>query len=137
MSFIKNINKRKCFINITAILTAISLFIYVFAFSFPHDLHCAKDSTVLTKLLETIEKSHHEDISKNSNGKDNSQQKHNQDNCPICNLSYFNSLYVSEGFSNNLTLQETNERPVAKITTGFSSFSYFKFFLRSPPYFTA
>ncbi|MBP5470129.1 MAG: hypothetical protein J6Z11_12890 [Candidatus Riflebacteria bacterium] len=55
----------------------------------------------------------------------------------MCNLSYFNSLYASESFTNYLTLQETNEKPVYLTKTGISSFTFFKFFLRSPPSFTA
>ncbi len=132
----KKIN-RKSFQNITAILTVISLFIYVFAFSLPHDLHCSKDSTVLTKLLETIEKTHHDNFSNNSNREDNSKQEHDPNSCPICNLSYFNSLNLSKPLIFDFALEVTNEKPVYKIQTGFSSFSYLKFFLRSPPSFAA
>ena len=124
--------------NITAILTVISLFIYVFAFSLPHNLHCSQNDTAFTKLLiNTFEKTHHEDVSNDSDRNEDSNQKHNQNDCPICNLSYFNSFYASEEFSINLTPQVTNEKPVVETTAGFSSFSYFKLFLRSPPSFTA
>ena len=138
MSFSKNINKRKYVLNITAILTVISLFVYVFAFSLPHDLHCSQNDTAFTKLLiNTFEKTHHEDVSNDSDRNEDSNQKHNQNDCPICNLSYFNSLNLSKPLIFDFALEVTNEKPVYKIQTGFSSFSYLKFFLRSPPYFAA
>lgn len=57
----------------------------------------------------------------------------NSDDCPICNLSYFNTLCFDGQLTNNLVLQETNEKPILQEFAGFSSFSYFKLFLRSPP----
>lgn len=139
MGIVKKINQNKRLFSITAILTVITLIFYLFLFSLPHDLHSSigSDSSALTKLLEVIEKSHHDEASNQSNTEDSEKQGHNQDNCPICNLSYFNSLYASESFTNYLTLQETNEKPVNLTKTGFSSFTFFKFFLRSPPSFTA
>ena len=133
----KKINQNKRLFSITAVLTVITLIFYLFLFSLPHDLHSSvgSDSSALTKLLEVIEKSHHDEASNDSNTKDNEKQGHNQDDCPICNLSYFNSLYASESFTNYLALQEANEKPVYLSKTGFSSFTYYKFFLRSPPSF--
>ena len=127
--------KNKVLFKFTALLTVITLIFYLFLFSLPHDLHCSKDSdsSVFTNFIEAIEKSHHEDFSKDSNNKEDSKQRHNQDNCPICNLSYFNGLYACELSIQPINLQATTEKPIYKIQTGFSSFTYLKFFLRSPP----
>ncbi|MBR4329439.1 MAG: hypothetical protein IKP71_06255 [Candidatus Riflebacteria bacterium] len=137
MSIVKITNKNKGLFNITAILTVITLVFYLFVFALPHNLHCSKEleASVLTKLLKVVEKSHHEDVSNDPKKEDNSQQEHSQDNCPICNLSYFNSLNFSKPLIINLALQVTNEKPINTTATGFSSSTYFKFFLRSPPTF--
>ena len=129
--------KNKVLFRFTALLTVITLIFYLFLFSLPHDLHCSKDSdsSVFTNFIEAIEKSHHEDFSKDSNNKEDSKQRHNQDNCPICNLSYFNGLYFTKPLICKTILIETNEKPVNVTKTGFSSFSFYKFFLRSPPSF--
>ncbi len=129
--------KNKFLFVIASYLTVITIIFNLFAFSLPHELHCSKDSAVLTKLLDTIEKTPHDNVSNNSNRKDNSKQEHNPNHCPICNLSYFNSLNLSKPLIFDFSLEATNEKPVYKIQTGFSSFSYFKFFLRSPPSFAA
>ena len=137
MSIVKITKNNNKLFNITVNLTVIAFIFYLFIFSLPHELHSLKDSdsVVLTKLLKVIEKTHHDDISNDVNHKENSKQRHSQDNCPICNLSYFNSFYATDCINCYLTLQETNEKPIIKTSTGFSSFSYFKFFLRSPPSF--
>ena len=128
-------NKKRLF-NFTAFITVISLILYFLAFSLPHELHCSKDSetSVLTSIFE---KTHQNDVSNDTDTEEDNKNSHSSDNCPICNLSYFNSLSVCENFSNNVILQETNEKPVYQTSIGFSSFSYFKFFLRSPPGFIA
>ena len=133
MIFLKSINKRNNLLNITAVLTVISLFVYVFAFSLPHDLHCfsSTESSFFSYLIETFEKTHHDDDSNKTDKKDSS------DNCPICNLSYFNGLYFTEPLVCKTILIETNEKPVNITKSGLSSFSFFKFFLRSPPSFKA
>ena len=103
MGIVNITKKNKLIINITAFLTVITLFVYLLAFSLPHDLHCSENS----------------------------------DDCPICNLSYFNALCFDGQLTNNIILQETNEKPILLEIAGFSYFSYFKFFLRSPPSYTA
>ncbi len=138
MSLLKNINKRKYLLNISAILTVISLFIYVFAFSLPHDFHCypKTDFSVfnsITKSDDTQQTASSTDSDENNHDKDS----HNSDKCPVCNLAYFNSLNLSNPLIFDFSLQVTNEKPVYQITTCFSSFTYLKFFLRSPPSFTA
>ena len=137
-SLSKNIN-RKNFLNITAILTVISLFVYVFAFSLPHDFHCAAktDFSVFNSLINNSEVTSQTDLANNSEENDHKKDNHNPDNCPVCNLSYFNGLYYTEPFTCQTVLIETNEKPVNNIKTGFSSFTFLKFFLRSPPPFTA
>ena len=78
MIFLKSINKRNNLLNITAVLTVISLFVYVFAFSLPHDLHCfsSTESSFFSYLIEAFEKTHHDDDSNKTDKKDSS------DNCP-------------------------------------------------------
>ncbi len=139
MSLIKNINKRKYLLNISAILTVISLFIYVFAFSLPHDLHCydKTNSSVFTYLINESDENQQTTPSTDSDENNHDKDSHNSDKCPVCNLSYFNSVNLSKPLIFDFTLEVTNEKPVYQTTTGFSSFSYFKFFLRSPPSFTA
>ncbi len=139
MSIVKKTNNNKKLFNTTVYLTVVAFVFYLFIFSLPHELHSLKDSdsVVLTKLLKVVEKSHHNDVSNDTNHKENSKQRHNQDNCPICNLSYFNSLNLNKPLIFDFALEVTKEKPVYKIQTGFSSFSYFKFFLRSPPSFAA
>ena len=130
MSFSKNI-KQKTFLNITAIITVISLFVYVFAFSLPHDFHCSEktDSSVFSSLINKTDAT----SSNNSNENNHNKESHSSDNCPVCNLSYFNGLYFTEPLICKTILIETNEKPVNLTKSGFSSFSFFKFFLRSPP----
>ena len=132
MGIVKITNKNRFIFNITAILTVISVVFYLFAFSLPHDLHCSDSSgsSFISNLINAFENTHHDNSE--ANRKDNKDNK-NSDNCPICNLSYFNNLCFEEHLSNNIILQETNEKPVLQETVGFSSYSYFKFFLRSPP----
>ena len=139
MVFLKSKNKRNNFLNITAILTVISLFVYVFAFSLPHDFHCSEktNSSVFSSLINKSNNIHQSDSSKDSNENSHKQENHNSDNCPVCNLSYFNGLYFIEPLVCKTILIETNEKPVNITKSGFSSFSFFKLFLRSPPSFKA
>ena len=138
ISLSKNIN-RKIFLNITAILTVISLFVYVFAFSLPHDFHCAEktDFSVCSSLINNSEATSQTDSAKDSEENNHQKDGHSPDNCPVCNLSYFNGLYYTEPLICRTVLIETNEKPVNNIKTDFSSFTFLKFFLRSPPSFKA
>ena len=135
MSLLRNINKRKYFLNISAILTVISLFIYVFAFSLPHDFHCSEktDFPVFSSLINKTDDAHQTASSNDSDEKNHQKESHSSDNCPVCNLSYFNGLYFTEPLICKTILIETNEKPVNVTKTVFSSFSFYKFFLRSPP----
>ncbi|MBP5470128.1 MAG: hypothetical protein J6Z11_12885 [Candidatus Riflebacteria bacterium] len=65
MGNVKKFNQNKKLFSITAILTVITLIFYLFLFSLPHNLHSSigSDSSALTKLLEVIEKSHHDEAS--------------------------------------------------------------------------
>ena len=136
MSSLSKIINRKYFLNITAFLTVISLFVYVFAFSLPHDFHCAEktDFSVCSSLINNSEVTS-QTTSANAPEDDNHKKdSHSPDNCPVCNLSYFNGLYYTEPLVCKTVLIETNEKPVNNIKTGFSSFTFLKFFLRSPPF---
>ena len=135
MIFLKSINKRNNLLNITAVLTVISLFVYVFAFSLPHDFHCSERTgfSVSSSLINKTDDAHKTASSNDSNENNHNKESHSSDNCPVCNLSYFNGLYFTEPLICKTILIETNEKPVNITKSGFSSFSYFKFFLRSPP----
>ncbi len=128
-------NKNRFLFNITAIITVVAVIFYLFVFSLPHDLHCfdTSDSSFVSNLIDAFENTHHDNSE--ANNEDNKNNNKSSDNCPICNLSYFNNICLEEQLSNNLILQETNEKPILQETVGFSSYSYFKFFLRSPPSF--
>lgn len=135
MSLLRNINKRKYFLNISAILTVISLFIYVFAFSLPHDFHCSEkaDFSIFSSLTNKTDNAHQTASSNDSDENNPNKESHSSDNCPVCNLSYFNGLYFTEPLVCKTILIETNEKPVNITKSGFSSFTFLKFFLRSPP----
>jgi hypothetical protein len=127
--------KNKVLFNFTAISTLIALVLYILAFSLPHDFHCSEktNSSVFSNSINISDNTHKTDSSKDSNENSHKQENHNSDNCPVCNLSYFNGLYFTEPLICKTILIETNEKPVNVTKTGFSSFSFYKFFLRSPP----
>ena len=127
--------KNKVLFNITAISTLIALVLYILAFSLPHDFHCSEktDFSVSSSLINKSDDTHQTASSNDSNENNHKKGSHDSDNCPVCNLSYFNGLYFTEPLVCKTILIETHEKPVNVTKSGFSSFNYFKFFLRSPP----
>ena len=125
--------------NFACLFTALFFAFYIFEFSLPHDFHCS-EKTNLSSFRSSINNSeitHQTASAKESENDNHDSENHNDNDCPVCNLSYFNGLYYTEPLICQTVLIETNEKPVNNIKTGFSSFTFLKFFLRSPPSFTA
>ncbi len=131
--FLKFNLKNRCILNNTVFLTVLLYVIYSFTFILPHNLHCSINNNEqnLCQQFHANSLSNNEEQNSENENKENEDQ--DLDDCPICNLTYFNGLYACKLPIQPINLQETNEKPVIKSTTGFNSFSFFKFFLRSPP----
>ena len=140
--FLKFNLKNRSILNNTVFLTVLLYVIYSFTFILPHNLHCVINNEQSlcqqfhTNSFSNNELSNSEQNSENEN-KENEDQDQDLDDCPICNLTYFNSLYYTEPLICQILLIETNEKPVNNKLTGFSSFTFLKFFLRSPPSFVS
>ena len=140
-NFFKFNLKNRCALNNTVFLTVLLYVIYSFTFILPHNLHCFINTNeqnlcqnFYTNSFSNNELSNSGQNSENEN-KENEDQDQDQDldDCPICNLSYFNGLYACKLSIQPINLQESTEKPFYENQTGFSSFTFFKFFLRSPP----
>ena len=135
-NFLKFSLKNRCILNNTVFLTVLLYVIYSFTFILPHNLHCViNNEQNLCQQFHTNSFGNNELSNSEQNSENENEENEDQDldDCPICNLTYFNGLYACKLPIQPITLQETNEKTVVEISTSFYSFSYFKFFLRSPP----
>lgn len=154
--------KNKHILSNTVFLTVLLFVVYNFTFILPHDLHCnikenktglgqhhdfCNDgldnySHLFNLCSKNINYQNNDNLLDNhcfDNCENNEAEDENQknDNCQICSLSYFNSLEFCDNLTFDFELQLLNEKPSYQKTKGFSSCSFFKFFLRSPPSYIA
>lgn len=139
--FLKFNLKNRCFLNNTVFFTVLLYVIYSFTFILPHKLHCViyNNEQNICQQLHTNSFNNDElsNSEQNSENENEEKEDYDLDDCPICNLSYFNTFNYSKPLIFDFALHITNEKPVVETSTGFYSFSYLKFFLRSPPYLVA
>ena len=135
--FLKFNLKNRCFLNNTVFFTVLLYVIYSFTFILPHKLHCVIYNNEQNVCQQFHTNSFNNDELSNSeqNSENEKEEKedYDLDDCPICNLSYFNSFNYSKPLIFDFALHITNEKLVYQTTNSFYSCSYFKFFLRSPP----